>query len=101
MSKLGRDGATGSTGGSRASGGIEGPSGKNVNPVYKSTPLKVSGLEKLNKINRTASESDISYALRQGKITKQEAAAIDPKNFKILLNPEIVSSKTIILKKTK
>ena len=63
--------------------------------------IKKSGIEKLTKIGRTTKESDISYALRQGKITKQEAAAIDPKNFKILLKPEIVSSKTISLKSPK
>jgi len=43
--------------------------------------LKKSGLEKLTKINRTTNESDISYALRHGKITAKEAAAIDPKKF--------------------
>jgi len=31
-------------------------------------------------------EFDISYALRHGKITKEEAAALDPKKFKILLD---------------
>jgi hypothetical protein len=31
-------------------------------------------------------ESDISYALRHGRITKEEAAALDPKKFKILLD---------------
>jgi hypothetical protein len=35
---------------------------------------------------KTPSESDISYALRHGKITKEEAAALDPKKFKILLD---------------
>ena len=60
--------------------------------------LKKSGVDKLTKIGKTTSEAHISFALRQGKITKQEAAAIDPKNFKILLKPEIVSSKTISLK---
>jgi len=48
--------------------------------------LKKSGIEKLSKIGKTTSEGDISYAVRHGKITKQEAAAIDPKNFKILLD---------------
>ena len=43
--------------------------------------LKKSGIEKLNKINRTTKESDVLYALRQGKITQKEAAAIDPKKF--------------------
>jgi hypothetical protein len=43
--------------------------------------LKKSGIEKLNKINRTTKESDILYALRHGKITQKEAAAIDPKKF--------------------
>jgi hypothetical protein len=56
--------------------------------------LKKSGLKKLAKINRTKIESDISFALRHGKITKQEAAAIDPKNFKILLDNS--KTKTIV-----
>ena len=43
--------------------------------------LKKSGLEKLAKINRTTKESDILYAIRHGKITSKEAAAIDPKKF--------------------
>ena len=43
--------------------------------------LKKSGLEKLAKINRTTNESDILYAIRHGKITSKEAAAIDPKKF--------------------
>jgi hypothetical protein len=37
MSKLGRDGTAGSTGGSRASGGISGSAGKNVHSVGFST----------------------------------------------------------------
>ncbi len=60
--------------------------------------LKKSALKKLEKIGKTNSEAHISYAVRHGKITKEEAAALDPKNFKILLNPKIVSSKTIDLK---
>jgi len=52
----------------------------------KSSSLKKSGIEKLSKIGRSTKESDIIYALKFGKITKQEAAAIDPKNFKILLD---------------
>jgi len=63
-------------------------------------PLKVSGLKKLNKINRTTSESDISYALRQGKITKQEAAAIDPKKFGILLDNSKTKTVAVINLKT-
>ena len=51
--------------------------------------LKKSGVDKLTKIGKTTSEAHISFALRQGKITKQEAAAIDPKNFKILLKPAV------------
>ena len=60
--------------------------------------MKKSGIAKLTALGKTTSEAHISFALRQGKITKQEAAAIDPKNFKILLKPEVVSSKTISLK---
>jgi len=55
-------------------------------PKNNKPNLKKSGAEKLNKINRTTSTADISFALRHGKITKQEAAALDPKNFKILLD---------------
>lgn len=73
---------------------------KTVVKAVKSTPLKVSGLEKLNKINRTTSESDISYALRQGKITKQEAAAIDPKKFGILLDNSKTKTIAVINLKT-
>ena len=67
-------------------------------PKPNTASLKKSGTDKLTKIGKTTSEAHISFALRQGKITKQEAAAIDPKNFKILLKPEIVSSKTVSLK---
>lgn len=59
--------------------------------------LKKSGIDKLTKMGKTTSEAHIMSAVRQGKITKQEAAAIDPKNFKILLAPA-VSSKTVNLK---
>ena len=62
--------------------------------------LKKSGLEKLAKINRTKIESDISFALRHGKITKQEAAAIDPKNFKILLDNAKTKTIAIVNPKT-
>ena len=60
--------------------------------------LKKSALKKLEKVGKTNSEAHISSALRQGQITAKEAAALDPKNFKILLNPKTVSSKTINLK---
>lgn len=59
--------------------------------------LKKSGIEKLTKVGKTTSEAHIISAVRQGQITKYEAAAIDPKNFKILLTPSL-SSKTIDLK---
>ena len=59
--------------------------------------LKKSALKKLEKVGKTNSEAHISSALRQGQITKKEAAALDPKNFKILLAPA-VSSRTINLK---
>jgi hypothetical protein len=78
-----------------------GGAGRGASVNNSTAALKKSGLEKLAKINRTKIESDISFALRHGKITKQEAAAIDPKKFGILLNPNIVSSKTITLKKGK
>ena len=98
MAKLGKDGTAGSsTGGSRAS--VSGSMTPKTSKVNVSTnSLKKSAVEKLTKLGKTTSEAHISFALRQGKITKQEAAALDPKNFKILLNPKITSSKTITLK---
>ena len=54
--------------------------------------LKKSGLEKLAKINRTTNESDVLYALRQGKITQKEAAAINPKKFPL---PDKTKTKVI------
>jgi hypothetical protein len=47
--------------------------------------LKKSGEEKLKKIGKTTDVAHISYGVRHGKITIQEAAALDPKNFKHLL----------------
>jgi hypothetical protein len=41
---------------------------------------------KTPKKGSTPNESDISYALRHGRITKEEAATLDPKKFKILLD---------------
>ncbi len=66
----------------------------------KVTPsLKKTATDKLTKIGRTNTPSDISFALRHGKITAKEAAALDPKNFKILTEkPKITSSMTIDLK---
>ena len=73
------------------------PKPKPIPSVKAKTPakpnaasVKKSGIDKLTSIGRTTKESDISFALRHGKITKQEAAAIDPKNFKILLKPQVV-----------
>ena len=60
--------------------------------------LKKSGLAKLAKLNKTTSEAHILSAVKQGKITVKEAAAINPDKFSILVNPKIVSSKTIKLK---
>lgn len=59
--------------------------------------LKKSGIAKLTALGKTTSEAHIISAVRQGKITKYEAAAIDPKNFKSMLAPA-VSSKTVNLK---
>ena len=81
-------------GSGRGSGGSSAKAPK-VNPT---AALKKSGLEKLAKIGKTTSEAHISYAVRQGKITAKEAAAINPEKFGILVNPKIVSSKTIKLK---
>ena len=61
--------------------------------------LKKTATSKLTKIGRTNTPTDISFALRHGKITAKEAAALDPKNFKILTEkPKISSSITIDLK---
>ena len=74
---------------------------RGANANNSTAALKKSGLEKLAKIGKTTSEAHISYAVRQGKITAKEAAAIDPKKFGVLNNPDVVSSKTITLKKGK
>ena len=68
--------------------------------IRSDADLKKSGIDKLTKIGKTTSEAHIMSAVRQGQITKYEAAAIDPKNFKSLLAPA-VSSKTINLKTSK
>ena len=83
-------GVSGSSG-----GGAKIPKTKKVDPAEA---LKKSGLAKLAKINKTTSEAHILFAVRQGKITAKEAAAINPEKFGILVNPKIVSSKTIKLK---
>ena len=61
--------------------------------------LKKSGAEKLAKIGKTTDTAHIDYAVRHGKITVKEAAALDPKNFKYLLeDKKVISSVTINLK---
>ena len=72
------------------------PSGK-ATAKPSTASLKKSGINQLTALGKTTSEAHIMSAVRQGKITKYEAAAIDPKNFKSLLAPA-VSSKTITLK---
>lgn len=69
---------------------------KKINPDSKAA-LKKSGTAKLAKVGKTTSEAHLLSALRQGQITKSEAAAIDPKKFKVLLSSDVVSSKTIDL----
>ena len=59
--------------------------------------LKKAALKKLEKVGKTTSEAHIISAVRQGQISKYEAAALDPKNFQSMLAPA-VSSKTINLK---
>ena len=76
-------------------GGAKIPKTKKVDPAEA---LKKSGLAKLAKLNKTTSEAHILSAVKQGKITVKEAAAINPDKFGILVNPKIVSSKTIKLK---
>ena len=73
------------------------PSGK-ATAKPSTASIKKSGIAKLTALGKTTSEAHISAALRHGKITKQEAAAIDPKNFKILLNPKVTRSVEISLK---
>ena len=79
-------------GSGRGSGGS--PKKPKANPT---DALKKSGLAKLAKLNKTTSEAHILSAVKQGKITVKEAAAINPDKFGILVNPKIVSSKTIKL----
>ena len=93
MAKLtGPEGIPG--GASRSSGGIEGPAGRNVKPKFKpqAKSLKEIGLEKLSKIrDGSKDEVNIGYALRHGKITQQEAAAIDPKKFPLPVNIKTIA----------
>ena len=72
------------------------PSGK-ATAKPNTASLKKSGISKLTALGKTTSEAHIISAVRQGKITKYEAAAIDPKNFKSLLAPA-VSSKIVSIK---
>lgn len=97
MKIRGESGAVPARGGGVSGGKVSTPkvSTKKINPT---AALKKSGIEKLTKLNKTTSEAHILSAVRQGKITAKEAAAIDPKKFGILVNPKIVSSKTIKLK---
>ena len=76
------------------------PSGK-ATAKPNTASIKKSGIAKLTALGKTTSEAHISAALRHGKITKQEAAAIDPKNFKILLNPKVTRTIEISLKPPK
>ena len=92
ISSRGEMGVGGGTG--RGSGGGSAKKSK-VNPTES---LKKSGLAKLAKLNKSTSEAHILSAVRQGKITAKEAAAINPDKFGILVNPKVVSSKTIKLK---
>lgn len=94
MANRGESGVGGASRGS-SGGGVSVPKVKKVNPTEA---LKKSGLAKLTKLNKTTSEAHILSAVRQGKLTAKEAAAIDPEKFGILVNPKVVSSKTIKLK---
>jgi len=91
------EGIGGGSGRGSGAGGssAKAPKAPKVNPT---DALKKSGLAKLAKINKTTSEAHILFAIRQGKITAKEAAAINPEKFGILVNPKVVSSKTIKLK---
>lgn len=96
MKIRGESGAVPARGGGVSGGKVSTPkaSTKKIDPT---AALKKSGIEKLTKLNKTTSEAHILSAVKQGKITAKEAAAIDPKKFGILVNPKIVSSKTIKL----
>ena len=62
MSKLGRDGTAGSsTGGSRASGGISGSAGSNVNKINKSGSAKP--IDAATKKRHAANEKSLTDAL--------------------------------------
>ena len=72
----------GLSGGSRGATGItKGLTSKQIKAI-----AKISNAKTTVKNSKIPSESDISYALRHGKITREEAAALDPKKFKILLD---------------
>jgi len=71
----------GGGGGARSGAGRVGKVTTKAVSTPTANSLKKIGIEKLKKINRTTSESDIMYALRQGKITQKEAAAINPAKF--------------------
>jgi len=72
----------GLSGGSRGVTGVtKGLSAKQIKAI-----AKISNAKTTVKNSKIPSESDISYALRHGKITKEEAAALNPKKFKVLLD---------------
>ncbi len=71
----------GLAGGAGVSGVTKGLSAKQIKAI-----AKISNAKTTVKNSKIPSESDISYALRHGKITKEEAAALNPKKFKVLLD---------------
>ena len=83
MSIRGKDGLAGGTGGSRASGGIQGSSGTNVNPVYRQmTPSAQRLRANTNAISRVAKPNteiwDQTTAIQNRtvrKLTNREDAA--------------------------
>ena len=79
MSKLGRDGTAGSsTGGSRASGGISGSAGKNVNPINK--PMKLGSPESRARLAVSENKAALEKAARIAKnkaIKEKLAPAMD------------------------
>lgn len=91
----------GSSGGKASTGKVSTVKAKPVVKVPTQSALKKSGLAKLAKINKPADTAHIDYAVRHGKITPQEAAAIDPKNFDYLLDKSSKTIGTIDLNKLK
>ena len=77
MAKLGRDGTSGSTGGSRASGGIEGSSGKYVHPVYKNmTPAQRATADKVVAKTVVVNKGKPQEIIKSLKLAREDIASL-------------------------